>query len=100
MAKGITASEMGKRGGATRAQRYSKGQIGKWGKLGGRPPKLGRKAMARLQRMLATGRRQSECAKVFGVSTRTIGRIVARTAREDTSVRRSPSTTRRASGAP
>ena len=78
MAKGITASEMGKRGAATRAQRYSKDQIRAWGKMGGRPAKLDRRAVARLRKLLATGKSQAECARVLGVSTRTIGRVLAR----------------------
>lgn len=77
MAKGITASEMGKRGGTTRAHRYSKEQISKWGKLGGRPPILDRQAMTRVRRMLANAKTQAECAKALGVSSRTIGRVVA-----------------------
>jgi hypothetical protein len=36
----ITANEMGRRGGTTRAKRYSRAQIRTWGKLGGRPQKL------------------------------------------------------------
>ena len=78
MAKGITASEMGKRGAATRAQRYSKDQIRKWGKMGGRPARLDRRAIARLRRLLASGKSQAECANVLGVSTRTVGRAVTR----------------------
>ncbi len=79
MAKGITASEMGKRGAATRAQRYTTEQIRQWGKMGGRPAKLDRRAIARLRKLLASGKSQAECASVFGVSTRTIGRVLAKT---------------------
>ncbi len=78
MAKGITASEMGKRGAATRAQRYSTEQIRKWGKMGGRPAKLDRGAVARLRKMLATGKSQAQCAEELRVSTRTVGRAIAR----------------------
>ncbi len=77
MAKGITASEMGKRGGTTRAQRYSKEQIRKWGKLGGRPATLDRRAIGRLMKLLAAGQSQAECARALRVSTRTVGRVVA-----------------------
>ncbi len=86
MAKGITASEMGKRGGATRAQRYSKEQIKKWGRLGGRPATLDRRAIGRLMKLLAAGKGQAECAKLLGVSTRTIGRALARNAQRPNSL--------------
>ncbi len=78
MAKGITASEMGKRGAATRAQRYTTDQIRKWGKMGGRPAKLSDRERRRLMRLLATGKSQAECAAELRVSTRTIGRAVAK----------------------
>lgn len=78
MAKGITASEMGRRGSAVRAQRYSREQISKWGRMGGRPALLHRRAIAQLRKLLATGKSQAESARVLGVSTRTIGRTVAR----------------------
>ena len=40
---------MGRQGGRTRAQRYSKEQLAAWGRLGGRPRKAGaRKRLARL----------------------------------------------------
>jgi hypothetical protein len=45
--KPITANEMGRRGGATRARRYSKAQIRAWGKLGGRPYKLDKAALTK-----------------------------------------------------
>jgi len=47
------------------------------GKQGGRPGKLDRKAHARLERMLAAGKSQAECANLLGVSDRTVGRAVA-----------------------
>lgn len=78
MAKGITAREMGKRGGTTRAKRYSRDQISKWGQMGGRPAKLDRRAIARLRKLLAGGMSQAECGRALGVSTRTIGRAVSR----------------------
>jgi hypothetical protein len=37
--KVITVKELGRLGGLARAQKYSKRQIRKWGKLGGRPRK-------------------------------------------------------------
>jgi DNA invertase Pin-like site-specific DNA recombinase len=83
MAKGITASEMGKRGGTTRAKRYSKDQLRKWGKLGGRPAKLDRRAVARLRKLLASGTSQAESARLLDVSTRTVGRVIARMAVND-----------------
>lgn len=78
MARGITASEMGKRGAAARAQRYSRDQIRKWGKLGGRPAKLNSRAIGRLRKLLSAGKSQAECAAELGVSPRTVGRAVAR----------------------
>jgi hypothetical protein len=50
--KPITANEMGRRGGTTRAKRHNKAQIRTWGKLGGRPLKLDSEAMSKLRRML------------------------------------------------
>jgi hypothetical protein len=50
----------------------------KWGKEGGRPASLDRKDLARLEALLHQGKSQAECAKVLGVSVRTIGRFVAR----------------------
>lgn len=40
--KELTASEMGRRGGRATAKKYSKEQLSKWGKLGGRPKKKAR----------------------------------------------------------
>jgi hypothetical protein len=78
MAKAWTASEMGHKGGKTRAERFSKRQIAEWGKQGGRPTKMGADGLARLRGLLAKGKSQAECAGALGVSTRTIGRVVAR----------------------
>ena len=78
MAKEWTASEMGHKGGKTRAERFSKRQIAEWGKQGGRPTKMDADALARLRELLAKRKSQGECAKSLGVSTRTIGRMLAR----------------------
>ena len=78
MAKAWTASEMGHKGGKTRAERFTKRQIVEWGKQGGRPTKMDAEAVERLRGLLAKGKSQAECAKELGVSTRTIGRVVAR----------------------
>jgi len=75
--KPITASEMGKKGGATRAKRYSQAQIRAWGKLGGRPQKLNRAALAKLHSMLRQGRSKAEAAKQVGISVRTLDRYLA-----------------------
>ncbi len=75
--KPMTVTEMARMGGLARAQAYSKAQIRAWGKQGGRPGKLDRKALVRLERMLGAGRSQGKCAQLFGVSIRTIGRAVA-----------------------
>jgi len=74
----MTVNEMARMGGVARAKVHSKAELRKWGTRGGRPARLGGKAVARLMRMLAQGRSQAECARVFGVSVRTIGRAVAR----------------------
>jgi len=74
--KPMTVTEMACMGGLARAKAHSKAQIMAWGRQGGRPGKLDRKALARLEKMLATGRSQGECALLFGVSIRTIGRAV------------------------
>ena len=77
MAKEWTASDMGHKGGKTRAERFGRRQIAEWGKHGGRPTKMGGDALARLRGLLAKGKSQGECAEALGVSTRTIGRILA-----------------------
>ena len=76
--KSITASEMGKKGGTTRAKRYSRAQIRAWGKLGGRPQKLDRAALAKLGNMLRRGHSKAEAAKRLGISVRTLDRYLAR----------------------
>ena len=76
--KPMTVVEMASIGGIARAQAHSKTQLREWGKEGGRPASLDRKALARLEALLHQGKSQAECAKVLGVSVRTIGRVVAR----------------------
>ena len=76
--KPITASEMGKKGGTTRAKRYSRAQIRAWGRLGGRPQKLARAALARLRSMLRRGYSKAEAAQRLGISVRTLDRYLAR----------------------
>lgn len=76
--KPMTVVEMARMGGIARAKAHGKAQIQAWGKQGGRPGKLDRKALALLRRLLASGKSQAECARVLGVSVRTIGRVVAR----------------------
>jgi hypothetical protein len=77
--KPMTVAAMARMGGLARAKGYSKAQLRKWGTEGGRPAKLDRKALARLEALLHQGKSQAECARMFGVSVRTIGRVVART---------------------
>jgi hypothetical protein len=69
---------MGRKGVKTRAERFSKRQIAEWGKQGGRPTKVDGEALTTLRGLLAKGKSQGECAEALGVSTRTIGRILAR----------------------
>ena len=81
MAKELTVREMASMGGRARAKTYSKAQLRKWGKEGGRPPKVDRKGLARLKGLLAAGKTHAECASLLGVSVRTVGRAVARVKR-------------------
>ena len=74
----MTVTEMACMGGIARAKTHTKAEIRAWGRKGGRPGKLDRKARARLRKMLASGKSQKECAAMLGVSVRTIGRAVAR----------------------
>jgi DNA invertase Pin-like site-specific DNA recombinase len=82
--KPMTVAEMARMGGLARAKAHSKAQLRKWGKEGGRPVSLDRKAMARLETFLHRGKSQAECAKTFGVSVRTIGRAGAQIRAEST----------------
>ena len=77
MAKELTVREMASMGGRARAKAYTKAQLRAWGKKGGRPALLDRKAFTRLMKMLDAGKSQTECARSLGVSVRTIGRAVA-----------------------
>jgi hypothetical protein len=78
MARELTVREMASMGGRARAEKYSKRQLREWAKLAGRKPKLTEKQWAQAFRMLQAGKTQGECAREFGISTRTIGRAVAR----------------------
>jgi hypothetical protein len=78
MAKELTVREMARMGGMARAKAHSKAQLRAWGKQGGRPVAMDRKALPRLEALLGRGKSQAECARMFGVSVRTIGRVVAR----------------------
>ena len=78
MAKELTVREMASMGGVARARKYSKRQLREWAKLAGRKAKLSDKEWERLFRALKAGKTQAECARKFGVSTRTIGRAVAK----------------------
>ena len=82
--KPMTVAEMARMGGLARAKAHSKAQLRKWGKEGGRPMSLDAKALARLEALLHRGKSQIECAKVFDVSVRTIGRAVAQIRAEST----------------
>ena len=74
----MTDVEMASMGGLARAKAHSRAQLRKWGEEGGRPASLDRKALAQLEALLHQGKSQAECAAMFGVSVRTIGRAVAR----------------------
>jgi hypothetical protein len=79
--KPITANEMGRRGGTARAKRYSRAQIQTWGKLGGRPQKLGQAAVAKFRQMLRQKVPKGEIAGRLGISTRTVTRYVGKMSR-------------------
>jgi hypothetical protein len=83
--KQVTASEIGKLGGRARAARHSKRELSEWAKLGGRTAKLDGEALSQIEAMLRQGKSQSDCAAALGVSTRTIGRAVARMKTENSS---------------
>jgi hypothetical protein len=76
--KPMTVTEMARMGGIARAKAHTKAELRAWGRQGGRPGKLDRKARARLRKLLASGKGQAECATMLGVSVRTVGRLVAR----------------------
>jgi len=76
--KPMTVVEMARMGGIARAKAHSGAEIRAWGRQGGRPGKLDRKAIARLRKLLASGKSQGECAALLGVSVRSVGRHVAR----------------------
>ena len=76
--KPMTVTEMARMGGLARAKARSKAEIRAWGKTGGRPGKLDRRARARLRKLRAIGKSQTECASILGVSPRTVGRAVSR----------------------
>jgi hypothetical protein len=76
--KPMTVAEMARMGGLARAKAHSRTEIRRWGKRGGRPVLLDRKALARLQNLVSAGKSQAECAAILGVSVRTVGRVVAR----------------------
>jgi DNA-binding NarL/FixJ family response regulator len=78
MAKELTVREMASMGGRARAEKYSKRQLKAWAKLAGRKPKLSEREWTRLFLMLKAGKTQGECAREFNISTRTIGRAVAK----------------------
>lgn len=78
MAQQWTASKMGRKGGKTRAAKHSKRELRAFAKDAGRKPKLGDRELVALFAMLEAGKTQAECAREFGISTRTIGRAVAR----------------------
>jgi uncharacterized protein YerC len=76
--KPMTVAEMASMGGRARAAKYSREQLQEFAKNAGRPAKLDSRAQRRLRQLLAAGRNQAECAAELGVSTRSIGRAVAR----------------------
>jgi hypothetical protein len=76
--KPVSANEMGRMGGTTRAKRYSRAQIQAWGRLGGRPYKLDKSALGKFRRMLREGIPKAQIAKTLGISTRTVTRYLGK----------------------
>ena len=76
--KPMTVAEMARMGGRARAVKYTREQLRQFARNAGRPVKLDGRARRRLKQLLATGKTQVECAVELGVSTRTVGRAVAR----------------------
>ena len=74
----MTVAEMASMGGRARSAKYTREQLREFAKGAGRPVKLDGRARRQLRRLLAAGRSQAECAVELGVSTRTIGRAVAK----------------------
>jgi DNA invertase Pin-like site-specific DNA recombinase len=74
--KPMTVAEMARMGGIARAEAHSKAEVRAWSKLGGRKPKLSEKQWARLFRWCDEGKTQEQCAREFGISTRTVGRYL------------------------
>ena len=74
----MTVTEMARMGGRARAAKYSREQLREFAKGAGRPARLDGRARRKLKALLAVGRSQAECAAELGVSTRTVGRAVAR----------------------
>ena len=60
-----------------RPKAHSKVELRAWGRYGGRPAKLDRKALARLRKLVAVEKSRAECASILGVSSGTVGRAVA-----------------------
>ena len=96
--KPITANEMGRRGGTTRAKRYNKAQIRAWGKLGGRPQKLEKAGLSKLRKMLREGVPKGEIAKRLGISTRTVTRYARKMRRKMANRCHGPESLNRARG--
>ncbi len=76
--KPMTVTEMARMGGIARSRAHTKAELRAWGKEGGRPRKLDGKALISLEKMLAEGKSQAECARILRVSVRTVGRIVTK----------------------
>jgi hypothetical protein len=78
MSKELTQREMASMGAKALRKKYSKRQLKAWAAMGGRPFKLSEKDRTRLLEMLKGGKTQEACGREFGVSSRTIGRMLAR----------------------
>ncbi len=74
----MTVAELAPIAAIARAKSHSKAELRRWGKRGGRPVLLDRKALAQLRGLLKAGKSQADCATILEVSVRTIGRVVAR----------------------
>ena len=69
-------------GGRARAERYSAKELRAFARNAGRRPKLSAGEGRRLLAQVGSGQTHRRLAERFGISLRTVGRIVARTRRE------------------
>lgn len=80
--KPMTVAEMASKGGRARARKYSRDQLRDFAKNAGRRPKLSPGEERRILALVDRGWTHPDVAAKFGISPRTVGRIVARNREE------------------